>query len=106
MMKSGKKRFLICAVLVGVGFALADGSYFVGPNFNLKFSWKTGFNLFNGKYITGTLEGYGNEKQVYARYGAGAGTYSDWVSANDLKAEATDYGAITSGDYEAIPYWR
>lgn len=105
-MKGDKKMFLVCAILLGVGFVLADGSYFTGPNLNLKFSWKTGFNLFKGNYITGTLEGYGNEKQVYARYGAGQGTYSDWVSSNTLKAEATDYGAITSGDYEAAPYWR
>jgi len=105
-MKSGKKGLLICAVLIGVGFALADGSYRCGSDLNLKFFWKTGFNLFNGKYITGTLEGYGDEKRVYARYGAGGGTYSEWVSADDLRAEATDYGAITSGDYEAIPYWR
>lgn len=107
MKKSKKMLFSTIAFFAGAFLVMAaSGGWFTGPGANLYFSWKTGFHLFKGNYITATLEGYGNEKQVYARFGAGNGTYSDWISAKELTAEVTDYGAITSGDYEAAPFWR
>lgn len=105
-MKNAKKvSVALIVVLVGIMTVSAAGSYYMGPNGNLLFSWKTGVNIFKGKYVTGKLEGYGNQKHVTSRYSHNY-VYSGWKSETDFFAEATAYGAITSGDYSSTPEWK
>ena len=85
-------------IVVGVSLMSITGAFaasldtYIGPNNNLHATYFTGTNI-KGDYITVSLEGYVNEKQVYARMGD-VGGYSDWVKSTVLKCSRTDYGAF------------
>ncbi len=106
MRRLSKMKLFLVVAFVGVAFVAADnGGYLTGPYQNLMFEWKTGTNIIRGNYIEASLEGYGNDKRVFARMGA-EGSWSDWIDSNELRAEVTDYGNFFEGDYEATPYWK
>lgn len=94
MKKSKKLCFLLSFALVCITVNAAADSYFTGSNRNLKCSWHTDYDV-NGDYITVKLEGFGNQKKVYARMGS-QGSFTDFVPSDRLKISISDYGPFGS----------
>ena len=88
---------LLCATMTSVSAYVITGTFE-----NLKGFHETGYTVLKGDWIEVTLQGYGNEKQVYARMGA-EGEYSDWISSESFKAYKKNYGpfgSIGNGKYD------